>query len=328
MATLGQSLFLPFSTQGILVGLLILGYKKSARLLWRLNRLSASECDQLATIIEDARLHQRLKKQYERSAPNLAQAGQTEPEQLFEQTTKGIAHDLNNILATILSHTQLLEIKEKTGETKPHTAAIRQAVQDGVESVRWIQRFREPKTDSESYPVEVNDIVRSTLQMIEPHWHQGRISSSSAVGKRSSPRPVSEANTPSAMLKGPPPDLAVNLRPAGYVWGSPAELRRVLANIISNAVEALPSQHGRIEISSGQEDHWAIIKVKDNGTGMAPEIRRQIFVPSFSTKGSRGSGLGLSISKEIVVRHGGRIEVETQEGSGSTFTVFLPLSER
>ena len=174
--------------------------------------------------------------------------------------------------------------------------------------------------------IDVNDIIISTLQMIEPLWRQGLISSSSALGGRGTRQLISEEEATRESAKGPRSLLEVSLGPAGYVSAHPVELRSVLTNLISNAVDALPPEHGRIETSSGQEGHWAIIRVSDNGTGIPPEIRERIFEPYFTTKGERGSGLGLNNSQSIIARYGGMLEVETEEGNGSIFTIFLPLT--
>ena len=109
--------------------------------------------------------------------------------------------------------------------------------------------------------------------------------------------------------------------------GSPTELRRVLTNILTNAVESLPQQNGRIDITSGRDRCHAVIKVSDNGAGISHELRGRIFEPYFTTKARRGRGLGLSICQSIVSSHGGILEVESKEGCGSTFTILLPQAE-
>ena len=95
---------------------------------------------------------------------------------------------------------------------------------------------------------------------------------------------------------------------------------------MSNAVDALHPYGGHIEISSGKGGGWAFIRVRDNGTGVSPEILGRIYEFGFTTKGHRGSGLGLSVSQGIAARHGGRIEVESEEGVGSVFSLVLPLA--
>ena len=320
LASLEGMPFVPLSAQGHLVGLLVFGKNKSRMMRRRKIGLSPSDCCRLATIIEEAQLYHQLKMEHLWSDPNRQQ-----PKQV-EQTAKGIAHDLNNILTSIISHAQLLEDEDESGEVGRHTGPIRQAVLDGAEAVNGLRDFMERAEGPEARTVELNDIIRTALQMIEPRWRQGRISYSSAVGGRALHAAPLEAATASGGQTLPPPHLSVTLRPAGHVQGSPAELRRVLTNIISNAVDALPWEHGRIEITSGRDGQWATLSVRDNGAGLSPETKKRIFEPRFTTKGPLGSGLGLTISWNIVTRYGGRLEVESEEGKGSRFTVLLPLT--
>ena len=103
------------------------------------------------------------------------------------------------------------------------------------------------------------------------------------------------------------------------------QLKQVLMNLIKNASEAMP-QGGRITISVLRQPPDLEIAVADTGEGMAPDVAENIFTPYFTTK-SKGSGLGLAISRNIIKAHNGDIEVESQPGKGSTFTIRLPLAE-
>jgi len=106
----------------------------------------------------------------------------------------------------------------------------------------------------------------------------------------------------------------------------PEQLQKVLANLILNANEAV-STHGEIRVSTDWIDGWAVLSVADNGCGMAKAfMERSLFQP-FQTTKSQGLGIGLFHSKMIVEAHRGQIEVESEEGKGSTFKVFLPGSQ-
>jgi len=107
------------------------------------------------------------------------------------------------------------------------------------------------------------------------------------------------------------------------------QITQVLLNIINNAIDAL-DPGGRITLSTSvAESEKGIrsvhITIKDNGLGIAPDIIQRIFKPFFSTKGSKGTGLGLSICKGIMDNHGGEINLESQLGQGTTFTLSLPV---
>ncbi len=101
-------------------------------------------------------------------------------------------------------------------------------------------------------------------------------------------------------------------------------ISHVCVNIIKNAIDAMP-EGGDLIISSGIEENLVFIKFKDNGRGIAEEIKAQIFKPFFTTKSIiQGTGLGLAISHEIISKYGGKIEFQSQLGSGTEFTVLLP----
>jgi signal transduction histidine kinase len=107
---------------------------------------------------------------------------------------------------------------------------------------------------------------------------------------------------------------------------SPGKVNQVVLNLLTNAVQASP-EGGRVTIRTRRRDAGVCIEVSDQGHGIPPEIRDRIFDPFFTTKPQgEGTGLGLSISHGIVADHGGRIEVDSEPGRGTTFTVCLPLS--
>jgi signal transduction histidine kinase len=107
----------------------------------------------------------------------------------------------------------------------------------------------------------------------------------------------------------------------------PRQLNQVFMILLANAVEAIEGE-GEIRIRTYTEDRNAIIKITDTGKGFPPELRWRVFDPGFTTKGvGVGTGLGLSICYQIVTKHRGSIEVDSQLGSGSTFTVTVPVHQ-
>ena len=101
-------------------------------------------------------------------------------------------------------------------------------------------------------------------------------------------------------------------------------MREVFVNIIINALDAMMAG-GRLTITTVTEGDKAIIKFVDTGCGMTEQIRQRIFEPFYTTKGAKGYGMGLAVTYGIVERHGGIIQVASQAGHGSTFTIKLPL---
>ena len=108
----------------------------------------------------------------------------------------------------------------------------------------------------------------------------------------------------------------------------PSQLNQVFMNILVNAAQAIP-ERGTITLRSGRADDCVWISISDTGEGIPPERQTRIFDPFFTTKPvGKGTGLGLSVSYGIVKRHGGRIDVVSQPGQGTTFTVWLPIKRR
>jgi two-component system NtrC family sensor kinase len=115
------------------------------------------------------------------------------------------------------------------------------------------------------------------------------------------------------------------------VAGDPSLLQQVFLNLINNALDAMP-RGGVLTLvtaspdSSGQDGHFVEVAVGDTGTGMSSEVKRKAVEPFFTTKApGKGAGLGLSICEEIVRSHCGRMEIETEEGKGSTIRVQIPV---
>ncbi|MEJ2411749.1 MAG: ATP-binding protein [Anaerolineales bacterium] len=113
------------------------------------------------------------------------------------------------------------------------------------------------------------------------------------------------------------------------VIGDPLRLNQVLGNLLSNAIKYTPSG-GKIQVEAGQIKDSLWLSVSDSGPGIAPEVQEAMFEPfvrgSQSTRFPQGMGLGLSIARELVEAHGGRLQLESELGAGAKFTVWLPLT--
>jgi two-component system OmpR family sensor kinase len=112
------------------------------------------------------------------------------------------------------------------------------------------------------------------------------------------------------------------------VSGDADRLRQLLLNLVDNAIKHTPAASGEVTLTLHRAGGWVQVGVEDNGAGIAPEDLPHIFERFYRADPSRsragGSGLGLAIAKWVAEAHGGRIDVESQAGRGSTFTVWLP----
>ncbi len=112
------------------------------------------------------------------------------------------------------------------------------------------------------------------------------------------------------------------------VPADPDGLHQAVLNLLTNAMDAVENDRGVVtlscDVNTGEQQ--AVIEVQDNGVGISPENLKRIFEPFYSTKGQRGTGLGLAVTRKIVAEHGGKVEANSTVGGGTTFRIILPLT--
>ncbi|HMM59733.1 MAG TPA: ATP-binding protein, partial [Candidatus Rifleibacterium sp.] len=121
--------------------------------------------------------------------------------------------------------------------------------------------------------------------------------------------------------------LQADYLPDLKVFVDSEKLKQVFLNLIFNGIQAM-SNGGQISIRAHKqsESPWVTIEVQDTGAGMSPETVARVFEPFFTTR-QRGTGLGLAIVKKIIDLHGGKIEVSSEPGKGTCFTIYLPQKQ-
>lgn len=224
--------------------------------------------------------------------------------EMLGRMAMGVAHDFNNLLTAVLGHAELLRSDLAALDAGPapraHLRALERAGQDGAALVRKIQQYIRNEKKEHVEPVVLQDIAEEVITLTRPYWHN-------------EPRRHGIAIC-----------LENDLRPAPPIPGAPTELREVLVNLVLNAVQAMPAG-GTLTIRTGRRGALAaVVEVGDTGVGMSETVRRRIFEPLFTTKGSAGSGMGLTMSHGIVQEHNGRIEVESEPGRGTLFRLVFP----
>lgn len=223
------------------------------------------------------------------------------------QMASGIAHDFNNTLMPILGFSDLLlkddRLLSDKNEARSCLEMLHTAAQDAANVVHRLRQFYRPLEENEEFPiVDLARIVQQSVSLTEPKWrHQ-------------------------AQAGGATINVTTNLKALPIVAGEESALREVLTNLIFNAVDAMPDG-GTIMVETAIEEECAVVRVRDTGTGMSEVVRQRCLEPFFSTKGERGTGLGLSMVYGIVERHRGKLDIESTLGQGTTFIVRLPLAE-
>ena len=211
----------------------------------------------------------------------------------------GVAHNLNNSLTVIKGRAQLLQMKLTDETSLKSLQVIDEAVEDGSKTLRRILEFARRDSVQVFGPIELNDLVTSSIEIARPKWQR---------------------------KSQPPIEVKIECGSPIYVKGDLAELREVVLNLIFNAVDAMP-EGGSMEVGTRGEIDCGCFWVADTGCGMPPETVARIFEPFFTTKGAKGTGLGLSASHGIISRHGGEIFAVSEPGEGTRFEVRLPVCD-
>ena len=166
----------------------------------------------------------------------------------------------------------------------------------------------------------VQNIVRQLLDFSQQHTPELRLTDINGLIEGITPLFIHS-------LRGKDVILATNLG-EGFppILVDKHQIEQVLVNLILNAIQAI-GDDGTIGISTRFDGKWFCILVADTGCGIPQENVRKIFDPFFTTKGvGKGTGLGLSVSRGIIERHKGRIEVDSRVGEGTTFRIYLPMA--
>ncbi len=214
-----------------------------------------------------------------------------------------VAHELNNPLAGVLVYTKLLMKKLESGtyeksEAMSHLREIESAIDYCSDIIRGLLDFARQSTPV-MRPLTFTRVIDKAISL---------------AGNQAKKKKIE-------IIRDESPSLPL-------VDGDFNQILQVLVNLIVNAVQAT-EEGGRLTISTGiAGEEWVQIKVRDTGCGISAENLDKLFTPFFTTKQDvKGVGLGLAVSHGIIERHGGRIEVESREGEGSTFTIFLPSEQ-
>jgi signal transduction histidine kinase len=217
-----------------------------------------------------------------------------------------IAHEFNNLLTPIVSYSQYA--LQSAQSENPDMELIKKALSKSFQSAD-----------------KAGKICQSMLGLARGQSIFGEVPVQKLVDE-----------TLLVMARDPKKDgiaLRIQIEPNLTVFGDPVQLEQVLLNLLINARQAMLGRGGALTIKGFRNPTHpeVLIQVIDDGPGIPDKLLPRIFEPFFTTKGTarkgeaKGTGLGLAICKEIVEHHKGRIEVESEVGQGSTFTIILPI---
>ena len=264
----------------------------------RAERVGRSSSLRVEALLRDVSERKRLDDQTRELYQQLLQA---EKMAALGQTISGVAHELNNPLATILSWAERLSEKAPDETARRGLDVILGESERAARIVRNLLTFARKRQSTRSL-IDLNQVVRETMAL----------------------RPYEQRTINIEVLTA----LASGLPP---VFADAHQIQQVLLNLVINAEQAMLATNGRgslvIRTWHDDEHDAVVLQVSDDGPGIPPDIQGKIFDPFFTTKETgKGTGLGLTVAYAIVQEHGGSIRVESVRNGGASFTVELPVS--
>ncbi|HEY7475739.1 MAG TPA: ATP-binding protein [Vicinamibacterales bacterium] len=247
-------------------------------------------------LMRDVSERKRLESQARELYHQLLQA---EKMAALGQTISGVAHELNNPLATILTSAERLSAKPVDDDVRRGVETIRTESERAARIVRNLLTFARKRHTTRAM-VDLNSVVRETLAL---RAYEQRLTNIEVI---------------EAFSTGLP-----------QVFADPHQIQQVLLNLVINAEQAMLSANGRgtliVRTWHDVDRETVVLEVSDDGPGVPQDVQPKIFDPFFTTKEvGQGTGLGLTVAYAIVQEHGGRIDVVSGSGAGATFSVQLP----
>jgi two-component system NtrC family sensor kinase len=245
-------------------------------------------------ITERKRMEEELRKAYSDLRDSQARLIQSEKLAATGRLAASVAHEINNPLQGINNY--LSVISQQVPQDHPlheDLEMVKLGFERISEIVRRLRAFYRPAEEGME-PTDINGVVERVLALLGHQLSLGQVEVKRGLAEQ---------------------EL--------LVLGSEGQLEQVLVNLVVNAQEAMP-QGGELIVRTALREDMVQLQVSDTGWGMGEEEMSRLFEPSYNGTGSKGLGLGLWISHNIIEGHGGRIEVESEVGQGSTFTVSLP----
>lgn len=304
---------IPLHVESKLFGLLVTGRDSESA-------FSSGECEFLKMLAEQvglaghqAELYTQLQSAYNELRETQQAVMQHERLRALGQMASGIAHDINNALSPVMGFAELIERSEPT--ITPRGRKYLQHIQTSSEDIKHIvarlrEFYRRREDAHEMKPLDLNALALQVIDLTRPRWKD-----------MSQERGIS-ISVGTQLTEALPP-----------VMGIESELREALTNLILNAVDAVQqtgtitihtSIHGRHGTGGPAE---VVLEVEDDGTGMDKETRERCLEPFFSTKGARGTGLGLAMVYGIMERHEGRIDIISEKGEGTRMRLIFPAGQ-
>jgi signal transduction histidine kinase len=262
----------------------------------------------VALAAHQAQLYDSLQRAYEDLRQSQQAVLQQERLRALGQMASGIAHDINNALSPAALYAQMLVERETSlsKEARERVAIIQRAIEDVANTVARMREFYRPReAQREHAPVEVNKVLQQIVELTRARW--------SDIPQ--------ERGVVIKLVEELEPDLPP-------ILGADSEIRDAVTNLVLNAVDAMP-EGGVLTLRSFREKGSTRvgIEVSDTGLGMSEDVRARCLEPFFTTKGERGTGLGLAMVYGMVRRHDADLQIESEPGKGTTMRLLFASAQ-
>jgi PAS domain S-box-containing protein len=261
----------------------------------------------VALASQQARLYGALQAAYQDLRQTQQTVMQQERLRALGQIASGIAHDINNALSPAALYTQSLLSHEASlsERAREQLTVIQRAIEDVAQTVQRMRAFYMPRgLERTLAPIDLNQILAQVIDLTRVRWHNMPQERGVVVRVES--------------------DFTQDLP---MVLGTENEVRDALTNLMLNAVDALPDG-GLVTLRTRVDarDEEVIVEVQDNGVGMSETTRTRCLEPFYTTKGERGTGLGLPMVFGMLQRHAGELEIDSELGLGTTMRLIFPIA--
>jgi signal transduction histidine kinase/DNA-binding response OmpR family regulator len=297
----------PLAIDGRLRGALIVARRESGN-------FSTVECEFLRQLSEhvalaanQAELRRSLQAAYEDLQKTQRLIVQQERLRALGQMASGLAHDINNAVSPIALYATLMQDRpEETRAKAPEYLRIIQRAAEGVgQTVARMRGFYRPRNEeSEMSTLDLTEIAREVIDLTRVRWQ----------------------NMPQEHGKVIQLEQELAVAPV-MVRGEPQDIRDAITNLIFNAVDAMPEGGKlsvRVDIKPARGGELAVLEVGDTGVGMNEVLQARCIEPFYSTKGERGTGLGLAMVYGMAYRHGADFEIDSAPGRGTRIRIAFP----
>ncbi len=301
---LGSLVMAPLRSESRVFGVLVAARREP-------HSFSSVECEFLRQLSEhvalaahQAQLYGALQQAYDDLRQTQQTVMQQERLRALGQMASGIAHDINNALSPVSLYTEsMLETERNLSDrARGYLETIQRAVEDVAQTVARMREFYRPREAQLALtPVQMSDMVQQVVDLTRPRWND---------------MPQQRGIVIRALT-----ELAPDLP---KIMGVESEIRETLTNLVFNAVDAMP-EGGTLTLrtrlvgaAESREPAFVVVEVADTGVGMDQETRQRCLEPFFTTKGERGTGLGLAMVFGMVQRHSAELEIESAPGAGTT----------